>query len=456
MKSLQQRLSVALVISLIIIFPTLWWLTDSTMQDIAEKYVMSHLAQEAESVLAATQVDKDEKITLNTKQINPVYLQPFSGRYYQLRSNDDVIRSRSLWDKELIIPNLTEGEKRRLYLSGPQQQSLLVMAYGYNKYDRTVVVAVAEDLSPTLAFIKPFQSRFMLIALAMLLLLIAVQIVILNHIFQPLKRIKQQISALDQGEVDRIDTDVPKEVSPLVEVTNQLLDVLEQQPEPHPRDNPEVLKHVTKPPLAEPQQSPGKETVRSEPAVNHSLQTQNSNAERILEPTVQATPNPSVIECDIEQEILTLISVLESLYQEKNLDITFIMPQTEILLMDSENLLELSGNLLKNACKWAQSKVSLSVEIDESIHLRIEDDGPGISETGLIDLAQQNIVLDQATSSYLLGLTTARLIAQQYSGQLKLSQSNDLGGYCVEVVLPLAFRRCDHVNREDREGHEVL
>jgi signal transduction histidine kinase len=435
---LQQRLSVALVISLIIIFPTLWWLTDSTMQDIAEKYVMSHLAHEAESVLAATQVDKDEKVTLNTKQINPVYLQPFSGRYYQLRSNDDIIRSRSLWDKELIIPNLAEGEKRRLYLSGPQQQSLLVMAYGYNKHDRTIVVAVAEDLSPTLAFIKPFQSRFMLIALAMLLLLIAVQVIILDNIFQPLKRIKQQINALDQGEIDRFDTDVPKEVSPLVEVTNQLLDVLEQQPELQPRDNPEALKHVTKLPLAVLQQLPDQETVQSEPAVNHPLQTQNVYAERVLEPIFQATQNPSAIECDIEQEILTLISVLESMYQEKHLDITFIMPQTDVLLMDSENLLELSGNLLKNACKWAQSKVRLSVEIDESIHLKIEDDGPGISETGLIDLAQQNIVLDQATSGYLLGLTTARLIAQQHSGQLKLSQSNELGGYCAEVVLPLA------------------
>ncbi|WAK03891.1 ATP-binding protein [Methylobacter sp. YRD-M1] len=438
MKSLQQRLSVALVISLIIIFPTLWWLTDSTMQDIAEKYVMSHLAHEAESVLAATQVDKDEKLTLNTKQINPVYLQPFSGQYYQLRSNDDVIRSRSLWDKELILPNLTEGEKRRLYLSGPQQQSLLVMAYGYNKHDRTIVVAVAEDLSPTLAFIKPFQSRFMLIALAMLLLLIAMQIIILNHVFQPLKRIKQQINALDQGEIDRIDTDMPKEVSPLVEVTNQLLDELEQQLELHPRDNTEALKQVTKLPLAELRQLPDKETVQSEPAVDHPLQAQNVNAEHILEPTFQTPLDLSAIECDIEQEILTLISVLESMYQEKNLDITFIMPQTDVLLMDCENLLELSGNLLKNACKWAQSKVRLSVEIDDSIHLKIEDDGPGISETGMIDLAQQNIVLDQATSGYLLGLTTARLIAQQHSGQLKLSQSNDLGGYCVDVILPLA------------------
>lgn len=438
MKSLQQRLSVALVISLIIIFPTLWWLTDSTMQDIAEKYVMSHLAQEAESVLAATQVDKNEKITLNTKQINPVYLQPFSGRYYQLRNNDDLIRSRSLWDKELTIPDLSEGEKRRLYLSGPQQQSLLVMAYGYNKHDRAITVAVAEDLSPTLAFIKPFQSRFMLIALAMLLLLIAMQIIILNHIFQPLKHIKKQISALDQGEIDRFDTDVPKEVSPLVEVTNQLLDVLDQHPELHRRDNSEALKHVTKLPLAELQQLPDQETLQSDPAINHPLQTQYVNAERMLETIFQATPNPSVIECDIEQEILTLITVLESMYQEKNLDITFIMPQTDVLLIDSENLLELSGNLLKNACKWAQSKVLLSVEIDESIHLRVEDDGPGISETGLIDLAQQNIVLDQATSGYLLGLTTARLITQQHSGQLKLSQSNDLGGYCVEVALPLA------------------
>ncbi|MGJ0491931.1 ATP-binding protein [Methylobacter sp.] len=441
MKSLQQRLSVALVISLIIIFPTLWWLTDSTMQDIAEKQVVSHLAQEAESVLAATQADKTGKITLKTKQISPTYLQPFSGQYYQLHSDGEVIRSRSLWDMELTIPDLAEGEKRRLYMSGPRQQSLLVMAYGYNKHDRPLVVAVAEDLSPTLAFIKPFQSRFMLIALVMLLLLIIVQIIILNNVFQPFKRIKRQVNALEQGEVDRLDTDVPKEVSPLVEAINWLLDALgtqEQQPVQLSHNYLNALKHVIKPPVAELQRLPDEKTVQSEPDTYRSLQAQNADAEHVFESAFWVDPDPSIIGSDIEREILTLISVLESMYQEKNLDITFIMPQTDVLLTGSEDMLELSGNLLKNACKWAQSKVRLSVEIDQAIHLSVEDDGPGISETGMIDLAQQNIVLDQATSGYLLGLTTARLIAQQHGGQLKLRQSDDLGGYCVEVVLPLA------------------
>lgn len=446
MKSLQQHLSVALVISLIIIFPTLWWLTDSTMQDIAEKYVVSHLTQEAESVLAASEVDETEKITLNTKQISPAYLQPFSGKYYQLHSGDEVIRSRSLWDMELSVPDLAEGEKRRLYQSGPRQQSLLVMAYGYHKHDRPIVLAVAEDLSPTLAFIKPFQSQFIVIALAILLLLIAVQTIIVNSLFQPLKRMKRQIDALEQGQIDRLDTDVPKEISPLVKAINYLLDE-QEHPSQHARNNFKRLDHTITPPLTEPSRLPDEAPIQSEPETHHSLPVQNEAARKpTLKPSPLSKPdllsmeqpdNPD-LELDIEQEILTLIGVLESMYQEKNLDITFIMPKTEVLLIDSGGMLELSGNLLKNACKWARSKVKLNIEIDEIIYLKIEDDGPGISEAGMLDLDRQNIVLDPATSGYLLGLTTARLITQRHGGELQLRQSDDLGGYCVEIALPLA------------------
>lgn len=444
MKSLQQHLSVALVISLIIIFPTLWWLTDSTMQNIAEKYVVSHLAQEAESVLAATQVDKTEKITLNAKQISPAYLQPFSGQYYQLHSGDEVTRSRSLWDMELNIPALAEGEKRRLYQSGPQQQSLLVMAYGYHKHDRPIVLAVAEDLSPTLAFIKPFQSQFILIALAILLLLITVQTIIVNSLLQPLKRLKRQIDALEQGQIDRLGTNVPKEVSPLVEAINCLLDE-QEQPSRHARNDLKHLNHALTPPLTELSRLPDEAPIQSEPEAYHSLPAQNETTWKpAWKPPSLGKPDLSDTEqdnsdlaLDIEQEILTLIGVLEGMYQEKNLDIAFIMPKTEVLLIDNGGMLELSGNLLKNACKWARSKVKLRIEIDEIIYLKIEDDGPGISETGMLDL-EQSIVLDQATSGYLLGLTTARLIAQRHGGELQLRQSDDLGGYCVEIALPLA------------------
>jgi signal transduction histidine kinase len=437
MKSLQQRLGVALLISLTATFTALWWLTDGTLQDIAEKHVASRLAQEAENVLAATRIDKTKKVRLDKERINPAYQQPFSGQYYQLYSDNEIMRSRSLWDMDLAIPNLAAGEKRRLYLSGPQQQSLLVMAYGYDRHDRTIVVAVAEDLSPTLAFIEPFQLRFLIITVTILLLLIVMQILIIGTAFQPLKSIQRQLSALKQGTVTRLDTEVPKEVSALVDEINWLLQALEQRVQ-RPHNAIDDLAQALKPALGGLPQLPDEESLQTDPEISQPLTAETASSGCSLETSFLEDPEPSLMKPDIEQEILTLINVLQSMYRDKNLDIIFTMPRTDVLLIDSEDMLELSSSLLKNACKWAQSRVKLSLEIDEAIYLRIEDDGPGISDTDMLEHnTQANKRPHQGLGDYGIGLSTAQSIAKHHGGELKFHRSRDLGGFCVEVVLPL-------------------
>lgn len=437
MKSLQQRLGVALLISLTATFTALWWLTDGTLQDIAEKHVASRLAQEAENVLAATRIDNTKKIGLDKEQINPAYQQPFSGQYYQLYSDNEIMRSRSLWDMDLSIPNLAAGEKRRLYLSGPQQQSLLVMAYGYDRHDRTIVVAVAEDLSPTLAFIEPFQLRFLIIAMTLLLLLIVMQTLIIGTVFQPLKSMRRQLSALKRGTITRLDTtEAPKEVSALVDEINWLLQALEQRVQ-RPQNALDDLAQALKPSLEELPQLPDEEPLQTEPEISQPLAEETAGSGCPLESSFLEDPEPSLMKLDIEQEILTLINALQSMYRDKNLDIIFIMPRTDVLLIDSEDMLELSSSLLKNACKWAQSRVKLSLEIDEAIYLRIEDDGPGISDTDMLEHTPANMLPHQGLGDYGIGLSTAQSIAKHHGGELKFHRSRDLGGFCVEVVLPL-------------------
>lgn len=436
MKSLQQRLGVALLISLTTIFTALWWLTDGTLQDIAEKYVTSRLTQEAENVLAATRIDKTKKVRLDKERINPAYQKPFSGQYYQLYSDNEIMRSRSLWDMDLSIPNLAAGEKRRLYLSGPQQQSLLVMAYGYDRHDRTIVVAVAEDLSPALAFIQPFQLRFLIIAVTLLLLLIVMQTLIISTAFQPLKSIRRQLSALKQGTITRLDTDVPKEVSALVDEINWLLQALEQRVQ-RPQNAFDDLAQTLKPPISEVPQLPDEEPLQTDREISQPLAEETVGGRCPPVSSFLDDPEPSLMKLDIEQEILTLINVLQSMYRDKNLDIIFTMPRTDVLLIDSEDMLELSSSLLKNACKWAQSRVKLSLEIDEAIYLRIEDDGPGISDTDMLEHTPANKLPHQGLGDYGIGLSTAQSIAKHHGGELKFHRSRDLGGFCVEVVLPL-------------------
>ncbi|HEY5141107.1 MAG TPA: ATP-binding protein, partial [Methylococcales bacterium] len=192
MKSLQLRLGVGLFISLFCVFILLWWLTSSSIRYLAEESVAEHLEHDALSILAAVSADAANNITLDVNRIEPIYLEPFSGDYYQVITDVQVFRSRSLLNQDFAIPALSSGETHKLYVTGPKLQPLLIMVYGYNKLNRNITIAVAEDLSPTLARIASFQYRYTVVALVLLLLLIVVQVIILRSGFYRLTRISQQ------------------------------------------------------------------------------------------------------------------------------------------------------------------------------------------------------------------------------------------------------------------------
>ncbi len=438
MKSLQLRLAVGLFISLISVFIILWWLTSSSIRSLAEASVAEHLEHDALSILSAIHTDAANNLTLNTDQIEPIYLEPFSGDYYQVLANGQVIRSRSLLNQDISIQALSPGEKRKLYSTGPKLQPLLVMVHGYSKLDRNITIAVAEDISSTLARITTFQHRFTLISLVLLSLLIIVQVMILRSGFHRLTRISQQIRALEQGKRTQLDNDVPQEVAALVHEVNWLLKVMDQRLQ-RSRNALGDLAHALKTPLTVLQQLPREAELKSQPEICCILQTQTTNMQNIMERVLKrarmAGSGPAVIMFDIKQEIPALIKVLQSMYRDKNLSISFVAQETATLLIDREDMLELTGNLLDNACKWAKSRVSLYFDINRIVHMIVEDDGPGVSDADFAMLTQRGTRLDEAVNGHGLGLSIAQSIVEQYGGQLILRRSNKLGGFCVEALL---------------------
>src|ERR1035437_7860255 len=125
MKSLQLRFGVGLFISLIIAFIILWWITSSSIRYLAEESVAEHLEHDAESILAALSADVDNNITLDIDRVEPIYLKPFSGDYYQVITQDQVIPSRSLLDQKITIQAIPAGQTRYLYVTGPKLQPLI-------------------------------------------------------------------------------------------------------------------------------------------------------------------------------------------------------------------------------------------------------------------------------------------------------------------------------------------
>jgi signal transduction histidine kinase len=93
------------------------------------------------------------------------------------------------------------------------------------------------------------------------------------------------------------------------------------------------------------------------------------------------------------------------------------------------------GNLLDNACKWADSRVELSIEQRGAAYcVCIDDDGPGIAESQREQVQRRGSRLDEQSVGHGLGLGIVRDIVETLQGTLQLLDS-PLGGLRVEICL---------------------
>ncbi len=441
MKSLRLRLTLGLCLSLMIIFFLLWRFTTHAIEQLSAQYVAMHLQHDGETLLRAINIDQHGQISLDSKWIEPVYLRPFSGQYFRIEMEQKVIRSRSLWDQDFSMPVLSAGEKRQLYITGPQQQPLVVWIHGYTIQGNTVTIAVAENLSPLVEIMHRFQNQFSIFALFLLGALLGIQLLILGFSFQPLRRIQTQIIALERGERKQLDTDVPAEVSVLVSEINRLLFVLQKRLQ-NSRNSLSDLAHALKTPLTVIQQLTDEEALIAHPDLRKTLNAQTSQMQRLVNRVLKrsrlAGGSPSTTTIPLDQELHDLVTAVQSIYHDKKLKITLDVPVNLNILFDREDMLELIGNLVDNACKWATSEVQIIVQITSCLQLIIEDDGPGVSETDLMKLSSRGTRLDESMPGYGLGLSIAQSIISQHAGQLFFGRSSKLGGFQVRVTLPLS------------------
>jgi signal transduction histidine kinase len=352
---------------------------------------------------------------------------------------DQELRSRSLWDQRLESPSVQTGEIRRLYLQGPQQQPLLALVGGFQKQGRPITLLIAEDTSAVEANIASFQYRFTAIAAASLLLLIATQMILVRSGLRPFKHVRDQVRALEQGELRKLSTAVPVEIAPLVAEINHLLQVLNSRLQ-RSRNALGDLAHEMKKPLTVLRQLEQENATVSHPEMQRALESQTRIMQQIVDRQLKrarlAGEGPVSTYFDIATDVPALIDALQSIYREKNLHITTLLPELTTGFIDREDMLELLGNLLDNACKWAQRQVRLTISTDNETMVMVEDDGPGVDDDALSQLSQRGKRLDESVEGHGLGLAIARDIVSHYNGTLEFGRSDLLGGFRVRIHLP--------------------
>ncbi|MCP5162169.1 MAG: sensor histidine kinase [Hahellaceae bacterium] len=439
MRSLQTKLSVGLLLSLIAAFALLWIFVSVGIRYLTEDYIYNRLAHDAETLLAAITPDASQ-LNLDNVKVGAVYQQPFSGHYFVLEHEGETLRSRSLWDLNITYEKAAGQLVDRQRTTGPQSQPLLVLVSQFVKNEQPVTIVVAEDFAPVEAAIAAFRQRFSMIILPLLILLVLWQIWLMRRGLQPIKQVQQDLVDLEAGKIRSLQTDVPQELIALVNEINHLHGALESRLKRH-RDSLSDLAHALKTPLTVIQQVSQDKQLSHLPDIAQVLQRQAETTtqliQRILNRARLAGSAPSASAFDFSVDFPGLLQTLQMMYRDKSLVVNSTVPEGIGTRIDAQDMLELLGNLLDNACKWARHEVSILVSLSDSLNLTIEDDGPGIPEDAIDTITRRGGRLDERVEGHGMGLAIVGDIVECYQGELRFSRSMTLGGLAVQIKLPV-------------------
>ena len=435
MRSIQRRLSLGLISVMVIVglvlAQTSLWLFEVGLQ----RYLEAGLRNDSENLLVAL-VRGPGGVQLDEQRLSPAYQRPFSGHYFRIDFGDNHWRSRSLWDQEL--PQLPQaGLKGNLQL-GPEGQQLLVLRSDYKRFGQSISISVAQDYTPVRESFRLMRQIGLVIGLAALLLVLILQRVTVRRALRPLETARNQIAQLQQGQRSQLDTQVPLELEPLVAQINHLLAHTEDSLQ-RSRNALGNLGHALKTPMAVLLSAASSDALKDHPQLSQLLREQLQQVQQRLNRELNrarlagdALPG-ALFDCDAE--LPGLLATLRMIHGE-HLDLSSDAAPGLQLPWDREDLLELLGNLLDNACKWADAEVRLSViETPRSYLLAVEDDGPGIPEAQRDQVFSRGARLDEQMIGHGLGLGIVRDIVEVWGGVLQLQES-ELGGLKVLIELP--------------------
>ncbi len=138
---------------------------------------------------------------------------------------------------------------------------------------------------------------------------------------------------------------------------------------------------------------------------------------------------------DVDSVVEDLRYSLDLLYRDRALEIELLGLDGQVFLGDRQDLEEMLGNLMDNACKWASSRVLVRAEAaDKRLLIHVEDDGPGLPVERSEEALARGTRLDESIPGTGMGLAIARDIAEAYGGSINFAESS-LGGLRATLLL---------------------
>ena len=376
----------------------------------------------------------------------------YSGRYWSIVSVDAEgeiirdIRSKSLWDepvplddgqleRALAAPGLTQFGNFRF--TGPAGQHVRVAAKAIliENRETPLVLIAAADRATNDAAARSFRNMLLVTMIALFGGVFAAMVAGISYSLRPLARIGEDVVEIREGTRQKLSEDYPAEVRPLADELNKLIDhnrsVVERA-----RTHVGNLAHALKTPIAV-LRNEAKGDTQLDDVVRRQAEAMQTNVEHYLKRArMVARAETLGARTDIVPVVDGLARMLNRLFDAQGINVTVEGGARAIFRGEKQDLEEMVGNLMENACKWAKSEVLVSVrDTAQALTIEVEDDGRGLSSEERADALQRGVRLDETTPGTGLGLSIVKELAELHRGSLELDEAA-LGGLKARLRFP--------------------
>lgn len=435
--SLNKRIILSATIVLVIFITLTAAALDRAFKNSLESGLRDNLTSQLYALMAAAEIE-DNKIVMPSNQLDILLGLPSSGVYAFVTDATEKIhwRSSSALDATPPLPLSIKSGQRKLMKTTMASEEYYTLAYGVNWSTDSKTLAltfnIITDLKSFNKQISEYRKTLWGWLLAMAVLLLLSQTLILRWGLLPLRKVGIELNHIESGQQEKIEKSYPQEIEKLTQNINILLQQ-ERDQKTRYRNALGDLAHSLKTPLAVLQSglnSKGDTTA----------QEQISRMNAIVEYQLQraATAGSTSIGKNISVQSVTnrIIKSLQKIYLDKNILINLKVDESVTFKGDEGDLMELMGNLLDNAYKWASSEIIIKAnnQSDNKLILCISDDGSGIASNQVEILQQRGVRADQSSTGHGIGLSIVRNIIDAYDGELVISKSAS-GGAEFSIVL---------------------
>lgn len=408
------------------------------MRDRLESYVYSYLS--------GSDLSKQGTLILPELPPDPRFDRPHSGLYAGIVGDGIEWKSKSVAGRDLpfsstLEPGNSFWEDRPVdtQVGEVYRFSLGVL---WEIPNVKLTIHVAENAASLKRQIHVFRRTLVTRLGGAAILLFLVQWLMLRWSLRPLRSVAHDLAQVEQGHRNSLPDRYPRELSPL---TRSINDVIENEREQliRYRNTLGDLAHSLKTPLAvirnELESGLDTEVLRS--VLTEQVQRMGELVAYQLARAAAAGHATFSAPIEMEAHAEAIVSGLEKVYVDRGILCEFSIDTLARFYGEKGDLLELLGNLLDNAFKWAKSRILLTVSSTPAINNRrqtlrivVEDDGPGFPEDKIDLLLQRGVRGDERVQGHGIGMSIVQDIVKSYHGEMRINKSEELGGAQFEIL----------------------